>query len=206
MLYMQWMRFKAACVGENSTQAGLKGTYAKAACFKNIFGSNTDCTVLKRVFKNHIWSQILHDSKKDKLTPFKRPIKAPLNPMFLSIKYPIETNHLQNKSTFLADLSPFKSILMGVEWDANHISKTVSIDWLYRLGDICIHVWFWNRWRNSFEREICLYGYRVLPWMDDMLLAPSPMGAAETQEDCTMDRVTLDELMRTLGLLRNQTK
>lgn len=53
-------------------------------------------------------------------------------------------------------------------------------------------------------RERC--GYRVLPYVDDFLLAPSPSGRAATSADAARARAILTRLFRLLGIVRNKEK
>ena len=57
-----------------------------------------------------------------------------------------------------------------------------------------------------FMFEIRRMGYRVLGYLDDFLISPSPLGVVATLLDCQRATVAISKLMRRLGLSRNVTK
>lgn len=57
-----------------------------------------------------------------------------------------------------------------------------------------------------FVRKLRECGYRVLSYIDDFLVAPSPHGTVATPADCVRARRRIDALMSALGLVRHPTK
>lgn len=45
---------------------------------------------------------------------------------------------------------------------------------------------------RTFTQELRTYGFRTLPYIDDYLVAPSPVGTTETKEDYTLGRWWID--------------
>lgn len=57
-----------------------------------------------------------------------------------------------------------------------------------------------------FVAEMRSYGYRVLPYMDDFLLIPTPYGVKSGLADCKSARSRVDKLLCRLGLRRHPEK
>lgn len=47
---------------------------------------------------------------------------------------------------------------------------------------------------------------RILPYLDDFLLAPAPPGWASTVEDCSSARARLEKLFKRIGISRHPSK
>lgn len=67
-------------------------------------------------------------------------------------------------------------------------------------------LWFTKLTRPlvQYMREKC--GYRVLPYIDDFLVAGSPPGRPATEQDCRRARERLTKLFASLGITRHPTK
>ena len=57
-----------------------------------------------------------------------------------------------------------------------------------------------------FVQELRHWGYRVLAYLDDFLVAPSPYGTAAGPQDCAAARGHIAELMTQQGLQRHPEK
>lgn len=67
--------------------------------------------------------------------------------------------------------------------------------------------WWFVKLLRPFVRHVReKLGYRVLPYVDDFLIAPSPPGRVAGEEDCERARKELGRLMRRLGLWRHPEK
>lgn len=59
---------------------------------------------------------------------------------------------------------------------------------------------------TPFVTELRRYGYRVLWYLDDFLIVPSPLGSVSTSQDCTVKKRKIPRLLERLGLVRHPTK
>lgn len=66
-------------------------------------------------------------------------------------------------------------------------------------------LWF-TKLMAPFEAELRSYGYRVLPYIDDFLIIPTPYGVVAGPQDCRQARHRIELLMKTLGLRRHKEK
>lgn len=66
-------------------------------------------------------------------------------------------------------------------------------------------LWF-TRLMAPFVAEMRSYGYRVLPYMDDFLVIPTPYGVTSAAEDCRRATGRIDRLLVRLGLRRHPRK
>lgn len=57
-----------------------------------------------------------------------------------------------------------------------------------------------------FTRELRAYGFRVLAYIDEFLVAPSPFGTTATQGDCTAATPKIEALMSRLGIRRHEKR
>lgn len=66
-------------------------------------------------------------------------------------------------------------------------------------------LWF-TQFISTFVPEVRRWGYRVLPYVDDFLIAPSPAGTSSTLSDCESATGRIDTLLKELGLKRKEGK
>ena len=66
-------------------------------------------------------------------------------------------------------------------------------------------LWF-TRLMAPFVAELRSYGYRVLPYIDDFLIIPSPYGRIAGRKDCRSATKRIEKLMKSLGLRRHPDK
>lgn len=65
--------------------------------------------------------------------------------------------------------------------------------------------WFFSL-MASFARELRSWGYRILPYSDEFLIAPAPHGVTSTSSDCAAASIRIDRLPTKLGLSRQRDK
>lgn len=65
--------------------------------------------------------------------------------------------------------------------------------------------WF-TQVMSPFTRELRAYGFRVLAYIDDFLVAPSAFGTTATAEDCGAAKGRIEALMSRLGIRRYESK
>lgn len=66
-------------------------------------------------------------------------------------------------------------------------------------------LWF-TRFMAVFFQEVRRLGIRFLPYLDDLLLAPSPPGTVASLEDFKRSKKVLDTFLNNLGLVRHPSK
>lgn len=66
-------------------------------------------------------------------------------------------------------------------------------------------LWF-TKTMSPFSRALRAAGYRVLAYLDDFLIAPTPFGTPSTSRDFERARRKISALMRSLGLKRHPSK
>lgn len=67
-------------------------------------------------------------------------------------------------------------------------------------------MWFTKMMRVMVKHVRSKMGYRILPYIDDFLMAPSPDGTTATAEDCSRARTRMQALLDRLGIVRHETK
>lgn len=73
-----------------------------------------------------------------------------------------------------------------------------------RFGWGCSPLWF-TPLMAPFVRELMSYGYRVLPYHDEFLIAPAPDGVFSSKDHFHDAKVHIEGLMRQLGIKRQET-
>lgn len=110
-------------------------------------------------------------------------------------------------------------ISMDIEKGYRHLRLHPDMrDWfIFRYGPRyyrCVALPFgWGRsplWFTQlmapFVQELRRWGYRILAYLDDFLIAPSPYGTKSGPEDCRKARERISKLMEHLGLQRHPEK